>query len=63
MTPVETVDCQLNNLRSRYLAAVRAGEMDLGLKLLKQIDEALDKRNDLKLANTTFVPWVRRLLA
>jgi hypothetical protein len=47
MTPIETVDAHLGNLRTRYNAACSAQEMDLALELLNKIDLALDKRNEL----------------
>lgn len=46
VTPVETVDAHLRQLRSRYNAAIFAAEMDLALVLRDEIDRALDKRTE-----------------
>jgi len=61
MTPIETVDARLGDLQIRFSAACSAFEMDLALSLLKQIDDALDDRNEI--TRMIFVPWVRKLLA
>ena len=61
MTPIETIDSQLGELRDRYSAACNAYEMDLALELLNQIDDALDRR--ISIVSMAFVPWVRKVLA